>query len=323
MKKITIAIAIAAIIGFTCTTQAATIYDKDGLTYELNGELQIQYRQEPGIDKNLDVEFDTLELYNTISYVLSNDFTAIGALNFCFEGAADDDAEDAPSLDEAYLGFQYKPIEFIYGKAYSAADDFGIIGTIATTHVDEAFELAGAEHGDDLSKLSASFGPVSFIVAHELESEGESSENGQFTDVLVTAELYGASVGAAYQTYQAAGSDDTVTIWGVSAGYDFKYAAIAADYSLASNEDDTEGSVMNICLTVPVQSVTLGAGYQMINDDDTVFYADDEFTSYYANATYVFPSQSNVSIFAEIAGTDIDDDEDWDMGYLIGTNITF
>ncbi len=122
----------------------------------------------------------------------------------------------------------------------------------------------------------------------------------------------------------------TSSIWGVSAGYDFNVAALAVDYSVASVDDgniddEFEASVMNICLTVPVQAVSFGVGYQMITlSDDMYFYADDEFTSYYANATYAFPSQSNVSIFAEIAGTDYDDGgDDWDMGFLAGVNITF
>ncbi len=186
-KMITAAIVIAAIIGFAGATQAATIYEKDGLTYDIAGELQIQYRQAPGVDENLDVEFDTLELDNSISYKLNDNLTAIGELDIIFEDAANDSGESAPSLDSAYLGFQYKTFEFVYGKAYSAADDFGIIGSIVTTHVDEAFELAGAEDGDDLTKVSGQVGPVSFIVTHELESEGNDSENGTFTDMLVTA----------------------------------------------------------------------------------------------------------------------------------------
>ena len=44
------------------SASAATIYEKDGFTYKLNGDLQVQLRQDVGADKNAYVDFDDLEL---------------------------------------------------------------------------------------------------------------------------------------------------------------------------------------------------------------------------------------------------------------------
>jgi hypothetical protein len=46
----------------------------------------------------------------------------------------------------------------------------------------------------------------------------------------------------------------------------------------------------------------------------------DDVTEWYANVTYKFPSQKNVSVFAEIADTDEDDIE---IGYLAGMRLKF
>lgn len=46
----------------------------------------------------------------------------------------------------------------------------------------------------------------------------------------------------------------------------------------------------------------------------------DDVTGWYANVTYKFPTQKNVSVFAEVADTDKDNA---DMGFLAGMRVKF
>jgi len=64
------------------SASAATIYEKDGFTYKLNGDFQVQMRQAIGNDERAEVEYDDLELKNYVSYDLGNDLTAFGRLDF-------------------------------------------------------------------------------------------------------------------------------------------------------------------------------------------------------------------------------------------------
>jgi hypothetical protein len=110
---------------------------------------------------------------------------------------------------------------------------------------------------------------------------------------------------------EAIGADSYDT-WGVSASYDAGFATFAADYS----STDEIADLYNIAVSFPVASTTSMA-IGMVNED---FDAGDDITEWYANVTYKFPTQKNVSLFAEIA----DSDEDGaDMGYLAGMRVKF
>jgi predicted porin len=321
MKRMLVYTVIAMAIVSFGVVNAATIYKKDGLSYKISGDWQIQLRQDPGEDQDLDVEYDDLEIKNNIKYDLGNDLSAFGQLDFGFKNAADKSDEDAnPHLEEAYLGFSYKGINIYMGKTDNASDDFGIEGAYEEPISDNAFDEAGLLKGDDIVAVSANFGSgeksLYIVATHEIEAESEKSAgNGTFTDISAELTFSNLTIGAAYQMYEASGSDDEKNIYGVSLAYDAGFAEFAADYSIAEDELD----FWNIFVNVPVEIIntTFGLGCQLLESDDS---AEDDISAWYFNATYNFPAQKNVSVIAEIADTD---EEDVDMGYLIGIRIKF
>ncbi len=76
MKKLLLAVAVSSMAAGS--VNAATVYEKDGFTYKLNGDFQVQFRQATGFDERADVEYDDLELKNYVAYDLGNDMTAFG-----------------------------------------------------------------------------------------------------------------------------------------------------------------------------------------------------------------------------------------------------
>lgn len=327
MKKVMSGAVLASLVMAAAGAQAATIVEKDGFTYKLKGDWQIQLRQDHGEDQDLDVEFDDLELKNYISYDLTEGLKAFGELDYGFKNAADK-GED-PHLEEAYLGMAFGDGKFVFGKTGSAADEFGVAGYKETVVEDDAFDDVGATSGDDLLKISYDFGMAGIIAAYELNPESEhSSANGSFYDAYVYFTTAGFTVAGAYQNFQAADAEildettgevigmdyaDDVNIYGISAEYDAEFMAIAADYSIA---EDIE-SIWNIFVSAPVSDYTFGVGYQMTDYD-----ADDadDVAGWYANVTYKFPTQKNVSLFAEVANSDEDNS---DIGFLAGMRLKF
>ena len=179
------------------------------------------------------------------------------------------------------------------------------------------------EDGDDLIRVSAIIADmVTIIASHEIDADSESSDdNGSFTDIFVSAEFAGFTAAAAYQTFDAApGEDgiepDSVDFYGVSLAYDAKVVEVAADYSVNDENDDV---FYNAYVGVPIKpaNVKLGAGYQVLDYDSE---EEEDVEGWYANVTYKFPGFKNVSIFAEVAGTD---EDDTDVGYLAGARIKF
>jgi predicted porin len=336
MKKIVLGIVIAAVVAAAGSVNAATVFQKDNLTYTIKGDWQIQFRQDPGTEQDLDVEYDDLELKNNVAYKLNDRVTAFGQVDFGFKNAADkSDQDKGPHLEEAYVGFKFSDIKLFVGKTDSAADEFGVHGAKETIVASDAFGEYGEDGGDDLVGISAKLVDIFTIIAtHEMEAESEKSyKNGTFYDIFVSAEFKGICLGAAYQDAERTEESDDdppvetlieTTVWGLQISYDAGFASFEADYSVADKteteagvEAKEEAAIWNLFVAVPIKTVTVGAGYVSYDFDDE---AKDDITGWYANAIYKFPSAKNVRLFAEIGNSD---EEDSDMGYLVGCRIKF
>lgn len=308
MKKLLLAVAVSAAAS---SASAVTVYEGNGFTYKLNGDLQVQLRKEIGEDEHADIEFDDLELKNHVSYDLGNDMKAFGRVDFGFKDAAED-KQDGSKLEEAYLGLSFGNTSVSFGKQNFASDEFGI---------EEAYELKTVSEdrfdgmetsGDDTIRMDIELESVYLVASYEMDAEGEDSENGEYFDLFASTNLGDLTLAAAYQNAKEAIGADSYDTWGVSASYDAGFATFAADYS----STDDIADLYNIAVSFPVASTTSMA-IGMVNED---FDAGDDITEWYANVTYKFPTQKNVSLFAEIA----DSDEDGaDMGYLAGMRVKF
>lgn len=158
---------------------------------------------------------------------------------------------------------------------------------------------------------------VYIAASHEMDAE---DQDGEYYDLFVATELAGVELAAAYQQSRAAGAADSADTWGVSASYDFGFMNLAADYS-TTDDDGTETTQYNVAAVFAVAATTdvaLGMGNK---DEDNA----DDITEWYANVTYKFPAARNVSVFAEIAQSDLEDatGDDADMGFLAGMRVKF
>ncbi|MCF6280751.1 MAG: porin [Candidatus Polarisedimenticolaceae bacterium] len=91
-------------------------------------------------------------------------------------------------------------------------------------------------------------------------------------------------------------------------------AKVLADYS----DIEDVSKQYNVAVVVPVaKSTKVALGLNTLDPDAS---GADTVQEWYANVTYKFPAQKNVSLFAEIGDTD---EDDVDMGYLAGLRIKF
>ncbi|RCW73448.1 putative porin [Marinobacter nauticus] len=319
MKKLLLAVAVSTVAAGS--VNAATVYEKDGFTYKLNGDFQVQFRQATGFDERAEVEYDDLELKNYVAYDLGNDLTAFGRLDFGFKDAAEKD-ENGSNLEEAFVGLKYGVASFSFGKQNFATDEFGIEQAIEVETVDEDRFEGIATDGDDTIRVDIELENVYIAASHEMKTNDGASAgiDGEYYDLFVATELAGLELAAAYQQARAYGSADSMDTWGISASYDFGFMNLAADYS-STDEDDFETTQYNLAAVFAVAATTdvaLGMGNK--EEDDA-----DDITEWYANVTYKFPAAKNVSVFAEIAQSDLEDasGDDADMGFLAGMRVKF
>ncbi|GAB5478385.1 MAG: hypothetical protein Marn2KO_18520 [Marinobacter nauticus] len=314
MKKLLLAVAVSTVAAGS--VNAATVYEKDGFTYKLNGDFQIQFRQATGFDERAEVEYDDMELKNYVAYDLGNDLTAFGRLDVGYKKAAEG-SQDASNLEEAYVGLKYGVASFSFGKQDFAGDEFGIEEAYEVETIDED-RFDGVETaGDDTIRVNIELENVYIAASHEMDA---ADQDGEYYDLFVATELAGLELAAAYQQSRAAGAAESADTWGVSASYDFGFMNLAADYS-STDEDDFETTQYNLAAVFAVAATTdvaLGMGNK--EEDDA-----DDITEWYANVTYKFPAAKNVSVFAEIAQSDLEDasGDDADMGFLAGMRVKF
>lgn len=310
MKKLILAVAIAAATT-AGSTSAATIYEGKGLTYKMKGDWQIQLRQDVGNDQELDVEFDDLELKNSVTYDLGDNLKAFGQLDFGFKDAAEGKDKYGTKLEEAYVGLQFGDVAVAIGKQDFATDEFGVEAAYEMRLDEDGFDAQGTS-GDDVIRVDVEMENFTFIASTEIEAEGEASEDGRSFDLFAATELSGLELAAAYQSQEASVGAESKDTWGISAAYDAGFAVLAADYSSVEDTQDQ----YNLVAVVPVAKTTkIAIGMANIDPE-----AGDDINEWYANVTYKFSTQKNVSLFAEIADTD---ESGVDVGYLAGMRIKF
>ena len=326
MKKLLLAAAVSVAAG---SANAATVYENGGLTYKVNGDFQIQFRQATGHedDNRAEIEYDDLELKNFVSYDLGNDLTAFGRLDFGFKDAAEDD-ENGSNLEEAFVGLKYGVASVSFGKQNFASDEFGIEEAIEVETIDEdRFDDTGTD-GDDTIRVDVELDKVYFAASHEMDaSDDDDGIDGEFYDLFVATDLAGLELAAAYQLWNPVDLDDSVGTWGLSASYNFGFMNLAADYSVSDWSDvgtweEEDMTQYNVAAVFPVASTTdvaLGMG----NKDSDAW--EEDITEWYANVTYKFPAHKNVSVFAEIAQSDEEyaDGDDAELGFLAGMRVKF
>lgn len=315
MKKLFLAVAVSTMAAGS--VNAATIYEKDGLVYKLNGDFQVQLRKKTGNDTSEYVDFDDLELKNYVSYDLNDDMKAFGRLDFDLKDHANGKDVNKP-IEEAYLGIQYGATSFSFGKQNFASDEFGVEEAYEVPLEDDQFAAVGTD-GDDTLRVDIELDNVYIAASYELEAKdktGSTAITGEFIDLFVSTEITGLTLAAAYQQHSPLAGESLDT-WGLSAGYDFGIFGLAADYSVTDDGNtDQETTLYNVAATFDVASTT-GVAIGMQNQE---LDGSDDVTGWYANVTYKFPTQKNVSVFAEVADTDKDNA---DMGFLAGMRVKF
>lgn len=317
MKKTLLATAIALV---SVSANAATLYDQDGFTYEIDGDLQVQLRQKAGIDQELDLEFDDLEIKNSASYVLSDTMSAFAQLDFGFKDMANED-DGQTELEEAYVGLMLNDTAVSFGKQATAGDDFGIEKSIEGDLDGDRFG-AVADSGDDVIRVESDLQGVTLIASYEMEAKGSDKADDSYLDLLIATDISGLALAAAYQQFDNAAGDNGIDTYGVSAAYGLGPVELAVDYSVSSADLDTDpanASQYNLAAGIAASSTTrVAVGITEVMFDDEV--GVEDVTGYYANLAYQFPAASNVSVFAEVSNTDEDDS---DLGYLAGMRVKF
>ena len=298
--------------GMLNTVNAAEVYNNDkGFSFDIEGDLQVQLRKDFEDGANLGVDFDDLELENIFNYQINDRSNVFAVLAFDSADAANGKSDAGTELSDAYIGLSYDNFTLSIGKQDYAIDDFGVEESYEMNSDSSGFDAQG-DDGDDVILVQYENDYFALIASTDLESEGTDSEGGKSYDLLAITSINNLELMAGYQSQAESIDAEMVDTYGISLFYDADFATFGADYSKVENSS----AIYNLASTFKAtDDVEIRLGYVGVEPED-----DDNFGEWYTNVTYKFPTQKNLSIFAEIGESS---EEGYGLGYLAGVRLKF
>lgn len=313
MKKTILATMLTSLFAAT-TAYSATMHDADGITLELFGEIELQYVNDLEEDEDAIIDIDEATFGVEAGYDITDDITAIGVVSF--DASDDDDNNSNAVLDDAYVGFSSANYGTItIGQQVTIFDDAGI-GS------DFEFGLASFyeqnDNGEQVIKYTIDKGNAYGGIAYLLDN-GESDDGLDAIDAKLGVRFGGADLTAFYGQGELENGGDVKNL-NLEARYTIDALTLAAAYATVSSDDDnSDMDNYGLAATYQLNKAQFAAGWSLTELDSGSSINDgDNFNSYFVNVSYSFIT--NVTAYAEIGGNDQDDTE---LGYVAGMNITF
>jgi predicted porin len=291
------------------TVNAVTIYEKEGFQFKIDGDIQVQLRQNTGVNQDTGIDFDDSEIKNKVIYDLGDGMTAFAESHF--------DTKKSSS-EETFVGLGSEAFTVTLGNTNYATDDFATERGIEEPGSVNAFDNGMGNGVDgDIIRFDFNVGAVSIAISHDPDETATTTPTS--TDIFASTELGAITLGLAHQNHRANDAAQDVSSSGVSFAFEAGKFDLAADYSKVGSgaTGNLQGlKVANLSLGFPLSpSLTGVVGItNESNDNNTV---ED---SWYANVTYKFPKANKVSAFAEIQDDGVDTN---DVGVLAGLRVKF
>nr|QXF14425.1 porin-like protein H [uncultured bacterium] len=307
MKKTILATAITALFASTAA-QAASIYDKDGMTVELSGDVEIVAMQ-PVDSDGTTIAVDEADFGFALGYDVGNDITAVGALAFAADGGT-------ASVDEAYVGVETKWGTLTVGQQYTIFDDAGI----------------GGDYQFGFSKFYEQDASGAQVVKYKLDTEQFYGgfawlKDTEASPTATSVSGFDANIGMRVADFDFTlfyGDVDTASAYNFEARWMLDKLTLAAaiastdwDLDAPAGADDKWGTTSSYGITADYmlnEKVTLAAGLAGVDED----FDESLSVQYFLNASYAL--SPNVNTYVELGGNDADDSE---FGYAAGMQVFF
>ena len=332
-KTLSLAIASATAIAATAAT-AQTVYDDDGLTLDLTGEVDVQYRQVTTDDTDPEMRLDDAQIAFKPSYTDGSGVTAFSYMRLDAKNRyngykekfdADDTEEDKPyvDLEKAYVGVGFDNATVTVGRQTYASDEFGI-GQDIEFGVNQAVLDTD---GDNVVRAEYSMDTVTIIGSYDLEVQDDESSFDLFAaldasdSITVTGFAQAQKADADADTYFALGANIQYSMDALTVAGEVTYTNFEGVVSTALGDATIDGaSAFQVSGAYDLSeklTVAGGFGMQFLDLDDF-----DDPIQMYTNLAYDVVGNSKV--YAELQYDYLDDDaSDTQLGYAVGMKVKF
>ncbi|MCG9578092.1 porin [Vibrio tubiashii] len=326
MKKTLVAL---SVLMAATSAQAIELYNQDGVTVNLSGDVEVRYKKAIGNDQTTKQEIDDADFGFDTRYAVNDDLQVGAFLEF--SGDNSDRANDKTSVGNVYVGFYHTTVGSLkIGKLDTQLDDAGIgsdyLFGVSSFFEDQGFGGEEAVRYDyDNGSFYAGLGLIQD--KHAAQAIGK---DGHYFDAKLGYRVADFDFTAFYGDAELKGTktENNVT------------SAVDADQNLLALEARYAG-FENLNLEVAYYKTELKPKSGTKSDTDTVAFAADytwnkttfaggfatidnsdaskeDYNEWFLNAGYALAP--NTTVYVEVGDND---KKNTDVGYGVGIKATF
>ncbi|BCL69159.1 putative porin [Vibrio nigripulchritudo MADA3029] len=308
MKKTLVALAVMAVAG--SANAAIELYNKDGVTANLKGDIEVRYKKGTADGAELTQEVDDADFAFDLRYALNDDLKVGGFFEVQDTGT---------KTGDAYIGFYSASAgDLVFGRTATILDDLGIGNDYLfgiKSKVDE-FDFSGDEVVKYTIDKGQFYGGIAFLQDKAKNNDKLKDTDSNHIDAKLGARFGDLDVQGFYGKTKgtAAGNDQTVLALEVAYTIDaLKLEALASQGKLDKSGSSSKTNVFGLAATYTMDAWTFGAGFSNSKTEDA-----DAINDGFVNAGYALTS--NVTAYAEVGHTSADNTE---TGYGFGVKASF
>jgi len=305
--KLTAGAMITGLAMMSSGTQAYDIVHNDnGLKMKLKGDYELQLRQRVQEDRNLDLEYDDLEIKFHAEQTLGSGMKIFGVLEADFKGEGDGGA--AKNLDAGYVGLDLGNFEIAFGKYDYATDNFSVEADYEMGPGDGFDQFNDA--GSDLIFGNYKAGGFKLYFSTDI-AEGKDGEvkDESSVDLVAQFKISGLNFAVGYQDFKEDGEAESIDTIGARVKTKIGGLGLGLAYTTNDTSDQIDAS-----FKYKLGNKLSGAsGFSRVSPD-----GGEDINYWYSNVTRSFTK--NTRIFAEIGGDNRDNTK---TGYLAGLRVRF
>ncbi len=307
MKKTILATMLTSL--FAVSAHSATVYDADGVTLDVYGDVEVQAGKSSAEDSSKMIRLDDADFGIQAGYKVGEDLTAIGVISVTGEDEEDEVAQ--VNLDDAYVGLssaQWGTLTM--GKQVTISDDIGI-GNDFELGIESGYG-GGYYDGRQVVKYTVDHGNYYGGISYLLNT-ATGSDNVESIDAKLGVRLDALDL-TAYLGKTTVGNADSTNVI-LEARYAIDALSLEATVGTSNGyTDDEDLTNFGLAAVYSMDKAFVSGGWSITDIDAN----DDKLNTYFANVGYAF--NSNVTTYVEVGSNDGDDSE---VGYYAGMAVSF
>lgn len=315
MKKTLVALSVLA--ASTGSVQAFEIYNQDGVTVNMGGDIEVVYLQSTEKDNDFHQEIQDADVKFDVRYAMSDDLQFGGFFELQDTGS---------NMGDAYVALYSDTIGSIkVGRTCTALDDAGI-GSDYQFGITTFFSGSDMFCGDEVIRWDLDKGNFYATVALAQDKTDSTyvSEDGTYFDARVgyrVASFDFTLLGGTGEAEKRADMKSAVTgthdetLLGAEARFNgIENLGLAVAFYTLDNET-VKANTFGLSATYQLDVVALATGYSLSSDDVD---GSDDLNAWYVNAGY--PIAPNTTAYVEVGGND---EKDSQTGFAVGVKASF